>query len=452
MLSVPRALTSKSVLGSASDVVTATWPARWMIASWFCTASGSAAAFLTSSLLNVVRSGYFVISHLRLRSVPVRLRLSRRVTCQPSLTRCWAALTPRKPAPPVIRTRRSASAGVGGYDLVLVVRSIGSIAPDTLAGRYASEEGNRHDPASAGQDQRLATLAAAVRVEVRARQEQDGERSVDEVEEVACGVAAEDQGGQAEQALHRGQPGHDQVGRAEPAAQRLVAEVVIRAPQREQHRKYHEQAGAVPVEEGERGHSGVESSDLGPEILDREAEPFFELDARLPAELLSGAGVVEGDAVHVALATRPILRLELVLGEERELAEEVVHGDRDAGADVVGAAVAALQGREVGDGDVTDVQHVARLVAVAVDGERLAFDHPAGEDGHHAAFLRGEVLARAVDVGVAQARVREAEGPMKGAEVLLEGQLARAVWRERAHRVVLVCRYDVRLSIEGAAG
>src|SRR5256885_8453102 len=155
----------------------------------------------------------------------------------------------------------------------------------------------------------------------------------------------------------------------------------------------------------------MQSRDLGPEILDREAETFFELYARLPAELLSGARVVEGDAVHVALAARPMLRLELVLREERELAEEVVHGDRDAGTDVVGAAVAALQCREVGDGDVTDVQHVARLAAVAVDGDRLALDHPAGEDGNHAAFLRGEVLARAVDIGVAQARGREAEGP-----------------------------------------
>src|SRR2546423_6138577 len=296
MLSVPRALTSKSVLGSASEVVTAAWPARWMIASWFCTASGNAAAFLTSSLMNVVRSGYFVMSHLRLRSVPVRLRVSRRVTCQPSLTRCWAALTPRKPAPPVIRTRRSASAGVGGYDLVLVVRSIGSIAPDTLAGRYASEEGNRDDPASAGQDQRLAALAAAVRVEVGARQEQDGERSIDEVEEAARGVATEAQGGQAEQALHWGQPGHDQVGRAEPAAQPLVAEVVIRAPQREQHRKYDEQAGRRPAGGSERGHFGVQARGLGPGKIDREAGPFFELDVRVPAPLLSGARVVEGDA------------------------------------------------------------------------------------------------------------------------------------------------------------
>jgi hypothetical protein len=34
---VPRALTSKSVLGSTSDVVTATCPARCRIASWFLT-------------------------------------------------------------------------------------------------------------------------------------------------------------------------------------------------------------------------------------------------------------------------------------------------------------------------------------------------------------------------------------------------------------------------------
>src|SRR2546430_16833889 len=105
----------------------------------------------------------------------------------------------------------------------------------------------------------------------------------------------------------------------------------------------------------------MQSRDLGPEILDREAETFFELYARLPAELLSGAGVVEGDAVHVALAARPMLRLELVLREERELAGEGGHGDRDAGADVGGAAVAALQWRRGGGGHGAGLQAVARL-------------------------------------------------------------------------------------------
>src|SRR4029077_14080215 len=103
---VPPALMSKSVTGSSRDVVTATWPARCRIASWFLTCSLRALAFLTSSLTKVVSVGYWVMSHFRLRSVPGRLRLSSTVTCHPASTIRVAALTPRKPAPPVMSIRR----------------------------------------------------------------------------------------------------------------------------------------------------------------------------------------------------------------------------------------------------------------------------------------------------------------------------------------------------------
>src|SRR5258708_6673179 len=135
-LRVPAAFTSKSVIGSSSEVVTATWPARCRIASWFLTCCGRAKAFLTSSLTKVVRAGCFVINHLRFRSVPGRLRLSSSVTCHPSAISRTAALTPRKPAPPVMRTRRSRAPAaaregrVSGRDdnfgsLISVVGSIG---------------------------------------------------------------------------------------------------------------------------------------------------------------------------------------------------------------------------------------------------------------------------------------------------------------------------------------
>ena len=47
------------------------------------------------------------MSHFRFRSVPGRLRLSRMLTCQPSSIIRMAALTPRNPAPSVMRTRRA---------------------------------------------------------------------------------------------------------------------------------------------------------------------------------------------------------------------------------------------------------------------------------------------------------------------------------------------------------
>src|SRR2546423_14138155 len=231
MLRVPRALTSKSVFGSSREVVTATCPARWRIASWFLTCSDSPPAFLTSSLMKAVRFGYLVISHFRLRSVPGRLRLSSRVTNQPSLIRWIAALTPRKPAPPVIRIRRSGSAGIGGRDLVLVRRADGSVAALTLAGGYASEEGDAHDPGRTREHQCFAPGVSGARIQVGAGQKQRGEDPVDDVQQPLRRVAAQQQSGKPEQSLHRCDAGHDQVRRPKSAADPLVAEVVIRAPE-----------------------------------------------------------------------------------------------------------------------------------------------------------------------------------------------------------------------------
>src|SRR5713101_5729650 len=60
-------------------------------------------------------------------------------------------------------------------------------------------------------------------------------------------------------------------------------------------------------------------------------------------------------------------------------------------------------------------------------------------------------LAKIVDVRAAKHRVLKAVCPVESAEVLLECKLARAVRRERAGRMVLVCQHHIGLSIKGAA-
>src|SRR5690242_3763872 len=254
MLSVPRALTSKSVSGSTSEVVTATCAARCRTASWSRTWGGSAAAFLTSSLTNVSRLGSRVSSHFRLRSVPGRLRLSRIVTCQPCLMRWWAALMPRKPAPPLIRARRSGGAlGVSSPpSRSLAYRALGSTAPDTLSGRYPSEVGNGHDPRRAGEDEGLAPRIAAARIHVRAGQEQGREGAVDHVQDAFVGVAPGRERCGPQDALHRCQHRHDEVARPEPSTEPVGAEVGVSAPQAEHDREHEKDARAVAVEERER--------------------------------------------------------------------------------------------------------------------------------------------------------------------------------------------------------
>ena len=117
-----------------------------------------------------------------------------------------------------------------------------------------------------------------------------------------------------------------------------------------------------------------------------------------------------------------------------------------------GAPVTMFERRDVGHRHVADVEHVAGLVPIAVDGDRLALDHPARKDGDHATFLGDKVLPRTVDVGVAKRGVAKVERPLKGAEVLLERELARAVRGERPDWMVFIRRHDVGLAVERAAG
>src|SRR5262245_57708295 len=422
------------------------------MASWSRTCAGRAAALRMSSLTKLARFGYRVRIHLRLRSVPGRLRLSRRVTYQPPLIRWAAVFTPRKPAPPVINARRSALEVRSG-SLRSPYRALGSIAAETLSRRGASEEGDGDYPRRSGKHERLAALVATARVEVRAGYEKRREDAVDHVQDAFRRIPAADRGGQAEQALDRRERGHDQVARAEPATQPLVAEVEVRAPDAEDDREDDEDAGAERVQQNEcLFQSGDEAADLLAEVVDGQAQPFLELHAWLPAELLGRPPVVESDPVHVALSRRAESRLLPVFGEERELAEHVVDHDRDAGAHVERASVSAVEGREVGHRHVADVDHVARLRAVTVDGYRLALDHPAREDRNDASLLGEEVLPRAVDICVAQRGEVEAEGALERGEVLLERELARAVRRQGTDRMVLVRRHHVRLAVEGSPG
>jgi hypothetical protein len=84
---------------------------------------------------------------------------------------------------------------------------------------------------------------------------------------------------------------------------------------------------------------------------------------------------------------------------------------------------------QVGSGRISDMQHVSRLLAVAVYGHGLSRQHPAGQDRDHPALLRDEVLAGTVDVCIAQDGELESKSSIERAEVLLETELARPIGR-----------------------
>ena len=125
--------------------------------------------------------------------------------------------------------------------------------------------------------------------------------------------------------------------------------------------------------------------------------------------------------------------------------------DRQLGprADVEDAAVAAGGGQH-GAHHVADVDEVAGLRAVAEDRARGARRHLLEEDRDHPALETGR-LVRPVDVGEAERNVRRAVEAVPGREVLLRGELGRAVRRQGPSRRVLVGG-RVALAVDRAAG
>src|SRR5688572_3202728 len=108
--------------------------------------------------------------------------------------------------------------------------------------------------------------------------------------------------------------------------------------------------------------------------------------------------------LHVPGAFGQVLDLGFRAADGDDPLCQAVDGDAAAVGHVVDARELGLGGQVgVGGGDVLDVDEVASLFAVAVDGDRFAFDRLVHEDGDGGGVLAPGVLARAEDVEVAHA-------------------------------------------------
>ena len=143
-----------------------------------------------------------------------------------------------------------------------------------------------------------------------------------------------------------------------------------------------------------------------------------------------------------------MLRLHLAACDPPARLEELVHGRLGAGADVEGASGLPDRGEYRGD-DVADVDEVACLLAVAVDGDALAAAKPVDEDRDDAAFELRQ-LPRPVDVCEPEGDMPRPVEAIPGRQVLLGRQLGRAVRRDWPPRVVLP-RRTFALPVDRAA-
>jgi hypothetical protein len=142
-----------------------------------------------------------------------------------------------------------------------------------------------------------------------------------------------------------------------------------------------------------------------------------------------------GHLVHGAL--RPVLDWEVRIRHAQQgLRQPDEAGLHPAGhvEDLVGRA--GLGGKDVGAGDVADVDEVHRLRAVAEYEQRAALGDPLHPAHEHLGVDAVDVHPRAVDVEVAEGHVVEAVHRMEAAqEAFVEG-LRRAVERVVCVRVV----------------
>ena len=129
--------------------------------------------------------------------------------------------------------------------------------------------------------------------------------------------------------------------------------------------------------------------------------------------------------------------------------DELEHRRRPAGRDVEDAA-AERRRRQRRAGHVPDVDVVALLRAVAEDRRPPPVRDRAQEDRDDAR-LAVRVLPRPVDVAVAQRDVPRPVEPVPRGEVLLAGQLGRAVRRQRPP-LPLLGRRRRALAVDRAAG
>src|SRR5690606_11816814 len=84
--------------------------------------------------------------------------------------------------------------------------------------------------------------------------------------------------------------------------------------------------------------------------------------------------------------------------------DKLLEGGGDARSQIENPAASAMQGADVGLGDIPHIDKIPGLLSVAEDRQGLFPEHPVEENGDHAA-LAPRILSNPVNIGVAENRV-----------------------------------------------
>lgn len=139
------------------------------------------------------------------------------------------------------------------------------------------------------------------------------------------------------------------------------------------------------------------------------------------------------------------------LGQNFELVEEGIDVGAPPGADVYRYIVRSIKGEYISASDIPDVDIVTLVPAVPIDDWLLTGQHLVGEDRDHAS-LAGPILARPVDVAVAQTCEPQPMEALVDPQVLLRRGLTDRVGGHGLKRVLFVDREIFRRTVHRAAG
>ena len=167
-------------------------------------------------------------------------------------------------------------------------------------------------------------------------------------------------------------------------------------------------------------------------MVRRATEPLLHVDSRPVAEQALGPRRCPPTSRGRPLRARPRTPSRRAVEQPPDRVGQLVDRRRATRGDVDDRrprTPAASAASRFAVDDVVDVREVARLLAVAVDGHRLAVRDRADEARHDGGVLRHRVLARAEDVEVAE---RDDLHPVHAAEARCKSAPPRASRRRTA--------------------
>src|SRR5579862_6220018 len=167
-------------------------------------------------------------------------------------------------------------------------------------------------------------------------------------------------------------------------------------------------------------------------------------------KLRARLGGIELRVPRVARALRRALDRRLESGQLDERAVDLVHARLRSRSDYVRLARAGFERCQIRGSHILDEDVIARLVAVPIDAHRHAGEELSDENRDDAGFTVG-VLARSVDVAVAQRGEIEVASFPKEAKIVLADHLRYTVRRAGILRRRLIDREVLRRPVDGPA-